>query len=142
MQRRAGDSLEFIENVKIDLFPDEVYVFTPKGKIVELPHGATAVDFAYAVHTDVGNNCVVCRINDRLAPLSQPLESGQKVNIITAKGAQPNPSWLNFTVSGKARSAIRHFLKNQRHHQSRSEEHTSELQSRGHLVCRLLLEKK
>ena len=118
MQRRAGDSLEFIENVKIDLFPDEVYVFTPKGKIVELPHGATAVDFAYAVHTDVGNNCVACRINDRLAPLSQPLESGQKVNIITAKGAQPNPSWLNFTVSGKARSAIRHFLKNQRHHQS------------------------
>lgn len=118
MQRRAGDSLEFIENVKIDLFPDEVYVFTPKGRIVELPHGATAVDFAYAVHTDIGNNCVACRINGRLAPLSQPLESGQKVSIITAKGAQPNPSWLNFTVSGKARSAIRHFLKNQRHHQS------------------------
>lgn len=118
MQRRAGDSLEFIENVKIDLFPDEVYVFTPKGKIVELPHGATAVDFAYAVHTDVGNACVACRINGRLAPLSQPLQSGQKVTIITAPGAQPNPNWLNFTVSGKARSGIRHFLKNQRHHQS------------------------
>lgn len=118
MQRRAGDSLEFIENVKIDLFPDEIYVFTPKGKIVELPHGATAVDFAYAVHTDVGNACVACRINGRLAPLSQPLQSGQKVTIITAQGAQPNPNWLNFTVSGKARSGIRHFLKNQRHHQS------------------------
>ena len=118
MQRRAGDSLEFVENVKIDLFPDEVYVFTPKGKIVELPHGATAVDFAYAVHTDIGNACVACRINGRLAPLSQPLQSGQKVTIITAPGAQPNPNWLNFTVSGKARSGIRHFLKNQRHHQS------------------------
>lgn len=118
MQQRAGDSLEFIENVKIDLFPDEVYVFTPKGKIVELPHGATAVDFAYAVHTDIGNSCAACRINGRLAPLSQPLQSGQKITIITAPGAQPNPNWLNFTVSGKARSAIRHFLKNQRHHHS------------------------
>jgi guanosine-3',5'-bis(diphosphate) 3'-pyrophosphohydrolase len=118
MQQRAGDSLEFIENVKIDLFPDEVYVFTPKGKIVELPTGATAVDFAYAVHTDVGNACVACRINGRLAPLSQPLLSGQKVTIMTAQGAQPNPNWLNFVVSGKARSAIRHYLKNQRHHQS------------------------
>ncbi|MBU2884519.1 bifunctional GTP diphosphokinase/guanosine-3',5'-bis pyrophosphate 3'-pyrophosphohydrolase [Gilvimarinus agarilyticus] len=118
MQRRAGDSLEFIENVKIDLFPDEVYVFTPKGRIVELPHGATAVDFAYAVHTDIGNTCVACRINGRLAPLSQPLRSGQKVTIITAPGAQPNPSWLDFSISGKARSSIRHFLKNQRHHQS------------------------
>lgn len=118
MQQHAGDSLEFIENVKIDLFPDEVYVFTPKGKIVELPTGATAVDFAYAVHTDIGNACVACRINGRLAPLSQPLLSGQKVTIMTAQGAQPNPNWLNFTVSGKARSAIRHFLKSQRHSQS------------------------
>ncbi|MDN3637938.1 bifunctional (p)ppGpp synthetase/guanosine-3',5'-bis(diphosphate) 3'-pyrophosphohydrolase [Simiduia curdlanivorans] len=118
MQQRAGDSLEFIENVKIDLFPDEVYVFTPKGRIVELPSGATAVDFAYAVHTDVGNACVACRINDRLAPLSQTLQSGQKVTIITASSAQPNPSWLNFVTSGKARSAIRHFLKHQRHHES------------------------
>ena len=98
MQRSAGNSLEFIENVKIDLFPDEVYVFTPKGKIVELPTGATAVDFAYAVHTDVGNACVACRINGRLAPLSQPLLSGQKVTIMTAQGAQPNPNWLNFAV--------------------------------------------
>ncbi len=118
IQQRAGNSLEFIENVKIDLFPDEVYVFTPKGNIVELPSGATPVDFAYAVHTDVGNSCVACRINERLAPLSQPLQSGQKVTIITAPGAQPNPNWLDFVTSGKARSAIRHFLKNQRHHES------------------------
>lgn len=118
MQQRAGDSLEFIENVKIDLFPDEVYVFTPKGKIVELPSGATPVDFAYAVHTDVGHRCVACRINERLAPLSQPLQSGQKISIITSAGAQPNPNWLNFVTSGRARSGIRHFLKNQRHHES------------------------
>ncbi|WP_049631253.1 bifunctional GTP diphosphokinase/guanosine-3',5'-bis pyrophosphate 3'-pyrophosphohydrolase [Cellvibrio sp. pealriver] len=118
MQKNAGNSLEFIENVKIDLFPDEVYVFTPKGKIVELPTGATPVDFAYAVHTDIGNTCVACRINERMAPLSQPLLSGQKVAIITAQGAQPNPNWLNFAVSAKARSAIRHYLKHQRHHQS------------------------
>lgn len=118
MQRRAGNSLEFIESVKIDLFPDEVYVFTPKGKIVELPTGATPVDFAYAVHTDIGNTCVACRVNDRMAPLSQPLQSGQKIAIITAQGAQPNPNWLNFAVSAKARSGIRHFLKHQRHHQS------------------------
>jgi guanosine-3',5'-bis(diphosphate) 3'-pyrophosphohydrolase len=118
MQQRAGDSLEFIENVKIDLFPDEVYVFTPKGRIVELPTGATPVDFAYAVHTDVGHRCVACRINDRLAPLSQTLQSGQKIQIITSPGAQPNPNWLNFVTSGRARSGIRHFLKNQRHHES------------------------
>lgn len=114
MQQRAGDSLEFIENVKIDLFPDEVYVFTPKGKIMELPQGATGVDFAYAVHTDVGNNCVACRINRRLAPLSEKLQSGKTIEIITASGAQPNPAWLNFVVTGKARTNIRHYLKSQR----------------------------
>ncbi|WP_339337878.1 bifunctional GTP diphosphokinase/guanosine-3',5'-bis pyrophosphate 3'-pyrophosphohydrolase [uncultured Oceanicoccus sp.] len=113
MQQRAGDSLEFIENVKIDLFPDEVYVFSPKGKIMELPQGSTAVDFAYAVHTDVGNNCVASRINRRLAPLSETLQSGQTVEIITSSGAQPNPAWLNFVVTAKARTNIRHFLKNQ-----------------------------
>ena len=118
IQQRAGDSLEFIENAKIDLFPDEIYVFTPKGEIVELPAGATPVDFAYAVHTGVGNSCVACRVNGRLAPLSATLQSGQKINIITAPGAQPNPNWLNFVISGKARSAIRHHLKNQRHHES------------------------
>lgn len=118
IQQQAGNSLEFIENVKIDLFPDEVYVFTPKGKIISLPAGSTAVDFAYAVHTDVGHRCVACRINERLAPLSQQLKSGEKVKVITSPSAQPNPAWLNFSTSGKARSAIRHYLKNQRHHES------------------------
>lgn len=114
MQQRAGDSLEFIENVKIDLFPDEVYVFTPRGDIMELPAGATAVDFAYAVHSDVGSSCVACRINRRLAPLSEALQSGQTVEVITTPGAQPNPAWLHFVVTAKARSGIRHFLKHQR----------------------------
>ncbi|MBS99203.1 MAG: bifunctional GTP diphosphokinase/guanosine-3',5'-bis(diphosphate) 3'-diphosphatase [Oceanospirillaceae bacterium] len=118
MQRRAGDSMEFIEHVKKDLFPDEVYVFTPKGRILELPRGATPVDFAYAVHTDVGNSCVSCRINRRLAPLSEPLQSGQTVEVITTPRAQPNMAWLNFVVTGKARSSIRHFLKNQQRHES------------------------
>ncbi len=113
MQQRAGNSLEFIEHVKVDLFPDEIYVFTPKGRILELPRGATAVDFAYAVHTDVGNSCVACRINRRLAPLSEPLQSGETVEIITAPGASPNPSWFNYVVSAKARTNIRHFLKHQ-----------------------------
>lgn len=118
MQKHAGNSLEFIEHVKIDLFPDEIYVFTPKGAIFELPAGSTAVDFAYAIHTDVGNSCVACRISRRLAPLSEPLQSGQTVEIITAPGTQPNPAWLSFVVTGKARSNIRHFLKNQKHSES------------------------
>jgi guanosine-3',5'-bis(diphosphate) 3'-pyrophosphohydrolase len=118
MQQRAGNSLEFIESVKIDLFPDEVYVFTPKGRIMELPKGSTAVDFAYAVHTDVGNTCIACRINRRLAPLSQPLESGSTVEIVTAPGTRANPAWLNFVVTGKARTHIRHALKQQRRSES------------------------
>ena len=118
MQQRAGNSLEFIENVKVDLFPDEVYVFSPKGSIMELPQGATAIDFAYTIHTDVGNNCVACRVNRRLAPLSEPLQSGQTIEIITAPGAQPNPAWLNFVVTAKARSNIRHYLKSR--HQTES----------------------
>ena len=118
LQERAGSSLEFIENVKIDLFPDEVYIFTPKGRIMELPKGSTPIDFAYAVHTDVGNSCIACRINRRLAPLSEPLESGQTVEIITAPGARPNPAWLSFVITGKARSNIRHLLKHQRHAES------------------------
>ncbi len=118
LQQRAGNSLEFIENVKIDLFPDEVYVFTPKGRIMELPKGSTAVDFAYAVHTDVGNSCIACRINRRLAPLSEPLQSGQTVEIVTAPGARPNPAWLSFVVTGKARTHIRHALKLQRRSES------------------------
>ncbi|WP_263081367.1 bifunctional GTP diphosphokinase/guanosine-3',5'-bis pyrophosphate 3'-pyrophosphohydrolase [Endozoicomonas sp. Mp262] len=118
LQRNAGDSLEFIENVKIDLFPDEVYVFTPKGHILELPKGATPVDFAYAVHTDVGNACVACRIDKKLASLSQPLQSGQTVEIVTASEAKPNAAWLNFVLTGKARSNIRHLLKSQRRNES------------------------
>jgi guanosine-3',5'-bis(diphosphate) 3'-pyrophosphohydrolase len=118
MHQSAGNSMEFIDSVKTDLFPDEVYVFTPLGKIMELPSGATAVDFAYAVHTDVGNSCVSCRINRRLAPLSQPLENGQTVEVITTPSAQPNMAWLNFVVTGKARTAIRHYLKNQQRHES------------------------
>ena len=118
MQKHAGNSLEFIENVKIDLFPDEIYLFTPKGQIFELPAGSTAVDFAYAIHTDVGNSCVACRISRRLAPLSEPLQSGQTVEIITAPGTQPNPAWLSFVVTGKARSNIRHYLKNQKQSES------------------------
>jgi GTP pyrophosphokinase len=111
MRERADDSLEFIEHVKTDLFPDEVYVFTPKGKILELPSGATPIDFAYAIHTDIGNACVACRINRNLGSLSQTLQSGQTVEVITAPNARPNPAWLSFVVTAKARSSIRHVLK-------------------------------
>ncbi len=118
LQKSAGDSLEFIENVKIDLFPDEVYVFSPKGRIMELPKGSTPIDFAYAVHTDVGNNCIACRVNRRLAALSQPLESGATVEIITSPTGRPNPGWLDFVVTGKARTHIRHALKQQQRTES------------------------
>ena len=114
LQQTAGNSLEFIENVKVDLFPDEVYVFTPQGDIMELPRGATPVDFAYAVHTDIGNTCVACRIDRKLASLSQTLNSGETVEVITAPGARPNAAWLNYVLTSKARSNIRHYLKNQR----------------------------
>ena len=112
MQRSVGNSVEFLEHVKVDLFPDEVYVFTPKGRILTLKRGATVVDFAYAIHSDIGNTCVAVRIDRRMAALNTPLRSGQTVEIITAPGAKPNPSWLNFVVSGKARASIRGFLKN------------------------------
>ena len=118
MQKHAGDSLEFLEHVKADLFPDEVYVFTPNGEIAELPSGATPIDFAYSVHTGIGDSCIACRVDSQLTPLSEQLKSGQKVEIVTADGAQPNPNWLNFVVTAKARSAIRHFLKNQQHDES------------------------
>ncbi|OGV37277.1 MAG: bifunctional GTP diphosphokinase/guanosine-3',5'-bis(diphosphate) 3'-diphosphatase [Legionellales bacterium RIFCSPHIGHO2_12_FULL_35_11] len=118
MQKSTGSSLEFIENVKIDLFPDEVYVFTPKGHIMELPKGATAIDFAYTVHSDVGNTCVAAKVNRRLVPLSMPLTNGQTVEIITTPNAHPSPSWLNFVVTGKAKSNIRNFLKSQLHNES------------------------
>jgi guanosine-3',5'-bis(diphosphate) 3'-pyrophosphohydrolase len=118
MHKSSKNSLEFIENVKIDLFPDEVYVFTPKGSILELPSGATPVDFAYAIHSDVGNTCVAAKLDRRLSPLSTPLISGQQVEIIIAPGARPNPAWLNFVVTGKARSNIKHFLKKQQREES------------------------
>jgi GTP diphosphokinase / guanosine-3',5'-bis(diphosphate) 3'-diphosphatase len=114
LQKDSGSSLEFIESVKLDLFPDEVYVFTPRGKIMRLPSSATAVDFAYAVHTDIGNSCVGAKINRQPAPLSSPLLSGQTVEIITNPKAQPNPAWLDFVVTRQARNNIRHYLKNQR----------------------------
>ncbi len=118
MQKSAGDSLEFLENVKVDLFPDEVYVFTPKGEIMELPRGATVVDYAYAVHSDLGNACVAGKVDQRLVPLNTRIENGQKVEIITAPGARPNPAWLNFVVTGKARANIRAHLKNLRRDES------------------------
>ena len=112
LQQSAGSSFEFIESVKSDLFPDEIYVFTPEGRIVELPAGATPVDFAYAVHTDIGHACVGARVDRQPYPLSQALHSGQNVEIITAPGARPNAAWLNFVVSSKARAKIRQMLKN------------------------------
>lgn len=118
MQRQAGDSVEFLENVKNDLFPDEIYLFTPKGKIIELPAKSTPVDFAYALHTRIGDSCIACRVDGQLTPLSEQLQSGQRIEIIRADGAQPNPNWLNFVVTAKARSAIRHWLKGQQHDQS------------------------
>jgi len=111
IQNNVGSSIEFLENVKVDLFPDEVYTFTPMGEIMVLPRGATPVDFAYAVHSDIGNRCVAAKIDRQLAPLSARLQSGQTVEIVTAKGARPNPAWLSFVVTGKARSGIRHCLK-------------------------------
>ncbi|WP_020167091.1 MULTISPECIES: RelA/SpoT family protein [Methylotenera] len=111
IQTESEDSYEFLENFKVDLFPDEVYVFTPKGNILALPRGSTAVDFAYAVHTDVGNSCVAVKINNELAPLRAEMRNGDHVEIITAALAKPNPAWLNYVVTGKARSHIRHYLK-------------------------------
>ena len=118
MQQRAGDSLEFIENVKIDLFPDEVYVFTPRGDILELPKGSCAIDFAYAVHSDIGNHCVAARVSNQLVPLSEPLESGATIEIVTSPTGRPSPSWLNWVVTARARTHIRHFLKDQRREDS------------------------
>jgi GTP diphosphokinase / guanosine-3',5'-bis(diphosphate) 3'-diphosphatase len=114
----GGTSEEFLESVKIDLFPDKVYVFTPKGDIVRLPRGATCVDFAYAVHTGVGNRCVAARIDRRPVPLRTVLKNGQTVQVVTARGATPNPAWVNFVVTAKARMAIRSFLKNQQRHEA------------------------
>jgi len=119
MQHSSGSSLEFLESVKIDLFYDEIYVFTPRGDIMELPTNATAVDFAYAVHSDIGNHCVAARINRRLEPLNTVLENGQTIDIITSPDAHPNPAWLNFIVTAKARTNIRSYLKNLQREEAR-----------------------
>jgi guanosine-3',5'-bis(diphosphate) 3'-pyrophosphohydrolase len=118
LQSNSGNSLEFLEHVKIDLFPGEVYVFSPKGKILALPRGATAVDFAYAVHTDIGDRCMACRINFETMPLRTELKNGDRVEIITAPHAAPNPAWLGYVKSARARSRIRHFLKTQQNEES------------------------
>ena len=118
LEMQSGDSAEFFENVKIDLFPDEVYVFTPKGKILALPAGATAIDFAYAVHTDVGNRCTAARINHELSPLRTELKNGDLVEIITHVSASPNPSWLSCVKTGRARGKIRHFLRTMQNEES------------------------
>ncbi|MGC3962530.1 MAG: bifunctional (p)ppGpp synthetase/guanosine-3',5'-bis(diphosphate) 3'-pyrophosphohydrolase [Rhodocyclaceae bacterium] len=118
LQTASGDSAEFLEHVKIDLFPGDVFVFSPKGKIFNLPRGATPVNFAYAVHTDVGNRCVACRINNELMPLRTELSNGDQVEIITAVHASPNPAWLSYVRTGKARAEIRHFLKSVQHEEA------------------------
>ncbi len=115
IQKNADDSQEFLEHVKTDLFPDEVYVFTPLGKIIQLPKGATAIDFAYAIHSEVGNHCIATKIDNQYASRSTPLVSGQTVEVLTAKWSSPNPSWLNFAISGRANTHIRHFLKTLQH---------------------------
>jgi GTP pyrophosphokinase len=118
IQADSRDSAEFLEHIKVDLFPDEVYVFTPKGRIVALPRGATAVDFAYNVHTDVGNHCVGTKINGEFMPLSTPLKNGDRVEILTSESARPNPAWAHFAHTGKARSHIRSTLKSTHRHES------------------------
>ena len=120
IQNQSGNPHEFLEHVKVDLFPDEVYVFTPKGKILSLPRGATAVDFAYLVHTDVGNRCVAAKVNSELVPLRTELRNGDRVEIITASHAKPNPAWLQYVRTGKARANIRHFLKTMQYDESAS----------------------
>jgi GTP pyrophosphokinase len=116
--QQTGTSEEFLESVKVDLFPDKIYVFTPKGDIMPLPKGATTVDFAYAVHTDVGNRCVAAKVDRTLVPLKTTLLNGQTVEIVTARGAKPNPNWVTFVTTAKARSAIRQYMKNMRESES------------------------
>src|SRR5579862_1079944 len=118
IQSKSGDSQEFLEHVKVDLFPDEIYVFTPKGRIMSLPRGATAVDFAYAVHTDIGNKCVAAKVNGELVALRAELRNGDRIEIITTGYAKPNPAWLQYVRTGKARSNIRHFLKTMQYEES------------------------
>ena len=119
MRDNFESSEEFIESVKTDIFPDEIYVFTPEGEIIQLGEGSTAIDFAYAVHTDIGHHCRACRINRKLAPLSVPLESGQTIEIIRDKIPQTSPAWLNFAATSRARNKIRHYLSNLRTSEAR-----------------------
>ncbi len=114
LQHESFNSQEFLENVRLELYPDTVFIFTPKGKIVELNRGATAVDFAYAIHTDIGNSCTAVRINRQFAPLSTVLHNGDIVSIITTKGAEPSPNWLTFVTTARAKHNIRAFLRNQK----------------------------
>lgn len=118
IQNQTGDSTELMENIKVDLFPDKVYVFTPRGRIVSLPRGATAVDFAYSIHTDVGNRCVAARINSEVQPLRSELRNGDLVEVVTGPVARPNPSWLAFVRTGRARAEIRHFLRTMKREES------------------------
>lgn len=118
LQSESGDAVEFLEHIKVDLFPDQVYVFTPKGTILSLPNGATCVDFAYAVHTDIGNRCIAAKVNHELVPLRNKLKNGDHIEIVMAAHARPNPSWLAFVTTGKARSQIRHFLRTMRFDES------------------------
>ena len=118
IHQQSGDSAELMENIKVDLFPDKVYVFTPKGKIVSLPRGATPVDFAYGIHTDVGNKCVAARINGEIQPLRAELRNGDVIEIVTGPVARPNPGWLGFVRTGKARAEIRHFLRTMKREES------------------------
>ncbi|MGL1956902.1 MAG: bifunctional GTP diphosphokinase/guanosine-3',5'-bis pyrophosphate 3'-pyrophosphohydrolase [Colwellia sp.] len=120
LQQSAGSSFEFIENVKSDLFPEEIYVFTPEGRIIELPMGATAIDFAYAVHTDVGNSCVGVKVDRKPYPMSQPINSGQTIEVITSAAARPNATWLNFVVTAKARLQIRTYLRTREKDESKT----------------------
>ncbi|MEM7504883.1 MAG: bifunctional (p)ppGpp synthetase/guanosine-3',5'-bis(diphosphate) 3'-pyrophosphohydrolase [Pseudomonadota bacterium] len=116
--QKSGSSEEFLESVKVDLFPDKIYVFTPKGDIMSMPKGATTVDFAYAVHTDIGNRCVAAKIDRILVPLRTVLHNGETVEIVTARGAKPNPNWVSFVTTAKARSAIRQYMKSMRSSES------------------------
>jgi len=118
LQQQTGDPAELLENIKVDLFPDKVYIFTPKGKIVSLPRGATPVDFAYSIHTDVGNRCVAAQINGEVQPLRTELRNGDVVEIVTGPVARPNPAWLAFVRSGRARAEIRHFLRTMKRSES------------------------
>jgi GTP pyrophosphokinase len=111
IQSESGDALEFLEHIKVDLFPDDVYVFSPKGKIFALPKGATPIDFAYAVHTEVGNHCIAAKVDGAPVPLGTVLRNGNRVEILTDAQARPNPVWLSYVATGKARSHIRHYLK-------------------------------